>query len=263
MMIFEGNMKARHYNYLYGRFHQPDSVNGSIGSAMSWNLYSYVQGNPMNFVDPYGLRFRSETAGAIVGTLPSTANTDEEKELECRMQGGTWKFGTCVYDFGFGETVEVIGEPFGDEGSGLSEDEIKKYLPDEFFEEFNLTPFEVWASQPSGHESAWAFKPNYNDPAVQIMAQVSSNVQPWLEYGNLYLYSNLFLLNLAFFSENIAIESFSYPLKQQGFKLISQRTGKDLIKAAIHYGHKGGPHTYKHIMIYIRYIGRIQFPWMF
>jgi hypothetical protein len=212
-------MKSRHYRYLDGRFYQPDSVNGSIGSAMSWNLYSYVQGNPMNFVDPYGLRFRSETAGAIVGTLPSTANTDEEKELECRMQGGTWKFGTCVYDFGFGENVEVIGEPFGDEGSGLSEEEIKKYLPDEFFEEFNLTPFEVWASQPSGHESAWAFKPNYNDPAVQIMAQVSSNVQPWLEYGESYLDLSLSLIPIDF------IGNFKYKLIKYGIEARSKQVG--------------------------------------
>jgi len=48
-------MISRHYSYTLGRFYQPDKINGKEDSPLSWNLYSYVQGNPMNFVDPYGL----------------------------------------------------------------------------------------------------------------------------------------------------------------------------------------------------------------
>jgi RHS repeat-associated protein len=56
-------MRSRHYSYTLGRFYQPDSVNGSIGSAMSWNLYSYVQGNPMNLTDPTGTMERWQGLG--------------------------------------------------------------------------------------------------------------------------------------------------------------------------------------------------------
>jgi len=53
-MTFRGNMKSRHYNYLIGRFHQPDSVNGKTGNPLSFNLYSYGLGNPLKYYDPNG-----------------------------------------------------------------------------------------------------------------------------------------------------------------------------------------------------------------
>jgi len=69
-MIFRGNMVLRHYNYLAGRFHQPDAVNGSTGSAMSWNLYSYVQGNPMNLTDPTGTMEMWQSTKNILDPYP-------------------------------------------------------------------------------------------------------------------------------------------------------------------------------------------------
>ena len=39
-----------------GRFLSLDPILGSPGVPQSWNRYAYVQGNPINFVDPFGLQ---------------------------------------------------------------------------------------------------------------------------------------------------------------------------------------------------------------
>ena len=47
----------RRYNRWWGRFEQPDPYDGSYSLAdpQSFNRYSYVQNDPVNFVDPLGL----------------------------------------------------------------------------------------------------------------------------------------------------------------------------------------------------------------
>ncbi len=47
-------MHARHYNMMVGRFLQPDPVLGVPEAPQSWNLYSYVRGNPLAYTDPTG-----------------------------------------------------------------------------------------------------------------------------------------------------------------------------------------------------------------
>ncbi len=47
-------MHQREYTHRLGRFLSLDPVGGSVGSSQSWNRYSYVWGNPVNLVDPYG-----------------------------------------------------------------------------------------------------------------------------------------------------------------------------------------------------------------
>jgi len=54
-------MHAREYDWRRGRFLEPDP----IGS--SWNAYAYALGNPVNFVDPFGL---SEVVTLGPGDMP-------------------------------------------------------------------------------------------------------------------------------------------------------------------------------------------------
>jgi RHS repeat-associated protein len=48
----------RRYNRWWATFDQPDPYDGSYNptSPQSFNRYAYVQDDPVNFVDPAGLR---------------------------------------------------------------------------------------------------------------------------------------------------------------------------------------------------------------
>lgn len=48
-------MHARHYSPLTGRFLSVDRISGSVRNPQSWNRYAYVLGNPLKYVDPFGL----------------------------------------------------------------------------------------------------------------------------------------------------------------------------------------------------------------
>jgi RHS repeat-associated protein len=45
---------ARYYNPKVGRFLSPDPLIGDIGDPQSFNRYSYVENNPINYIDPAG-----------------------------------------------------------------------------------------------------------------------------------------------------------------------------------------------------------------
>jgi len=48
-------MRQRYYNPEIKRFVNQDILTGSIGNSQSLNRYSYVQGNPVSYTDPFGL----------------------------------------------------------------------------------------------------------------------------------------------------------------------------------------------------------------
>ena len=56
-------MRARYYNAAIKRFINQDTVTGSIESSQSLNRYAYVEGNPVSYLDPFGLEktFLDET----------------------------------------------------------------------------------------------------------------------------------------------------------------------------------------------------------
>ena len=56
-------MRARYYNAAIKRFINQDTVTGSIESSQSLNRYAYVEGNPISYLDPFGLEktFLDET----------------------------------------------------------------------------------------------------------------------------------------------------------------------------------------------------------
>lgn len=48
-------MRARYYNPTIRRFINQDILTGSITDSQSLNRYAYCQGNPVNYLDPFGL----------------------------------------------------------------------------------------------------------------------------------------------------------------------------------------------------------------
>jgi RHS repeat-associated protein len=48
-------MRARYYNPKIKRFVNRDVVTGSIGNGLTMNRYAYVNGNPVSYIDPFGL----------------------------------------------------------------------------------------------------------------------------------------------------------------------------------------------------------------
>ena len=56
-------MQARFYAPIYGRFLSPDPARDQhFEQTQSWNIYSYVQNNPISFADPTGMMTRAEEA---------------------------------------------------------------------------------------------------------------------------------------------------------------------------------------------------------
>ena len=79
-------MRARYYNIDIKRFINQDVVTGSIERSSSLNRYAYVEGNPVSYIDPFGLEpwdtseihqqlelfiniFTYATIGSIVGAM--------------------------------------------------------------------------------------------------------------------------------------------------------------------------------------------------
>ena len=58
-------MRHRYYNTDIRRFVNQDIVNGNLGNSQSLNRYSYVQGNPLTYTDPFGLS--PEKDGGSIG----------------------------------------------------------------------------------------------------------------------------------------------------------------------------------------------------
>ena len=82
----------RRYNRWFARFEQPDPYDGSynLTNPQSFNRYSYVQNDPVNHVDPFGLDPSGALGRALVGldlgpvgpgtstvTVPITISNDE------------------------------------------------------------------------------------------------------------------------------------------------------------------------------------------
>lgn len=53
-------MRQRYYSPELKRFVNQDVLTGSLGNSQSLNRYSYVQGNPVSYTDPFGLSPLSE-----------------------------------------------------------------------------------------------------------------------------------------------------------------------------------------------------------
>ncbi|MCY9748042.1 pre-toxin TG domain-containing protein, partial [Paenibacillus larvae] len=55
-------MRARYYNPDIKRFINRDVLTGSISVGQTLNRYAYVNGNPVSYIDPFGLSRDSDTS---------------------------------------------------------------------------------------------------------------------------------------------------------------------------------------------------------
>ena len=73
-------MRTRYYNPEIRRFINQDVVTGSIKNSQSLNRYAYCQGNPVNYLDPFGLSPQSFGSWAghtilnVLGFIPVFGN---------------------------------------------------------------------------------------------------------------------------------------------------------------------------------------------
>ncbi len=73
-------MRARYYNPQIKRFINQDILTGNIGNNKSLNRYSYVEGNPVSYTDPFGLSPYQKISEGIhttleaLGSIPGVGN---------------------------------------------------------------------------------------------------------------------------------------------------------------------------------------------
>jgi RHS repeat-associated protein len=86
------NFGARYNSSQYGRFMTPDPAGllaVDIANPQSWNQYSYVLNNPLNFVDPTGMY--CEYYVSSYGDNSDVESVDAESSSgECSDTGGQW-----------------------------------------------------------------------------------------------------------------------------------------------------------------------------
>ena len=76
-------MRARYYNPYLCRFINPDPTGFSGGM----NFYAYANGNPVSYLDPFGIAAWYDTWGAAVGQWVSTAQTFYNNNLPWGVAG--------------------------------------------------------------------------------------------------------------------------------------------------------------------------------
>ena len=54
--IGDDDAQARRYQYIWGRFDSPDPIMGNPADPQSWNRYTYVQNDPIDWTDPRGMQ---------------------------------------------------------------------------------------------------------------------------------------------------------------------------------------------------------------
>ncbi|WCT56588.1 pre-toxin TG domain-containing protein [Paenibacillus kyungheensis] len=66
-------MRARYYNPEIKRFVNRDVLSGSIDDGLTINRYAYVNGNPISYIDPFGLSADSDEMFKTVGSFLADA----------------------------------------------------------------------------------------------------------------------------------------------------------------------------------------------
>jgi len=74
-------MHFRYFGSTMGRFCKPDNIAGNLANPQSWNRYSYVVGNPVNFNDPTGHWWNSGSVGSDDSQHPGAYPDNGETPL--------------------------------------------------------------------------------------------------------------------------------------------------------------------------------------
>jgi RHS repeat-associated protein len=110
-------MHARQFSTLTARFMSCDPVLGNPHSPQTWNLYSYVLGNPLKYVDPFGLEkldvvakdpCSSPIEPECLRQPEQPINTDREREKPDREREAGEEKDRCA-----GTTIGVSGSVSG------------------------------------------------------------------------------------------------------------------------------------------------------
>jgi len=175
-------MHARYYAPMAGRFFSVDPVRGDPAQPQSLNLYAYVRGNPINFVDPWGLKDQ----GAM-----SPASTSDEWQRD----------GVCTNVMSdpdcWNEQITVTAKAPRIDLQQIADAHDAKVLQEWLqWRAYTNSAYALrtarYAGQvvPTDPMASWqhaAYDPQ--DPMVQILGQVASTTQPWIELGESYMVS--------------------------------------------------------------------------
>ena len=98
-------MRARYYSPALKRFMNADIILGSIADPSTLNLYAYVNGNPISYVDPFGLSKEESSNGGgygeIISNLPNLVDWGASiREIAVRYQNYSR----------YGFNVKLVGE---------------------------------------------------------------------------------------------------------------------------------------------------------
>lgn len=100
-------MRARFYNPEIKRFVNQDILSGELTNTQSLNLYSYVQGNPITLLDPFGL---SPSSGGNATSMPERdpGNVQDEEEQDIVREVAHSVFGILSLIPGYGAAFGLI-----------------------------------------------------------------------------------------------------------------------------------------------------------
>jgi RHS repeat-associated protein len=91
-------MHFRYYSSTMGRFLKPDNIIPNAANPQGWNLYSYVNGNPVNFNDPSGHDLRGKQGKmGMHQALMGVPNVDISGMLTA-VEIYEWFSGNILYD---------------------------------------------------------------------------------------------------------------------------------------------------------------------